>query len=107
MGPTGYSDEPQLWRSNDTPGSMTAGIQQWVSKVLAAVQQQHDIDDLRNLVARRCSGPAIKAALDLAFNLKCWPFPHVYLHHANRVTSDAGVPVSSAARLPPPVLRQH
>ena len=46
-------------------------------------------------------------SLYLAFNLKCWPFPHVYLHHANRVTSDAGVPVSSAARLPPPVLRQH
>ena len=43
---------------------MTAGIQQWVGKVLAAVQQQHDMEDVRNLVLLRCSRAGMKAALD-------------------------------------------
>ena len=57
-------DESGLIRSEDSPGSMTAGIKQWVSQMLAAVQQQHDMEDLRNLLTRHCSGAGMKAALD-------------------------------------------
>ena len=102
---------------------MAAGIKEWVSKVLAAVQQQHDMEDLRKLVSQRCSGAGMKAALDhcipdvdmlqvrpsctLVFDMKWCPSPMRTCTMPTGVTSDAGAPVSPAACLPSPALRQR